>query len=198
MDPEVDWCETGNHPNALARTGAAGERAVGTRPIASCDVDQEDVVPELVAVPAVSPGAARCGPLRAHRVDGHGVLRIHVALVHRVGFPANHALLHTRLGGAERRLHAALILAHPLLLGAGEERSGDQRPDNDQGEDRNRERHTALVPQNPFHALSFIGSDGPTTAGYCVKQRSLPRYPRSSARALFPRAALRWRSAHAP
>src|SRR5258707_11644879 len=43
------------------------------------------------------------------------------------------------------------------LLGAGKERSGDQRPNDHQGEDRDCERHAALITQNPFHALLLHG-----------------------------------------
>ncbi len=152
MDPEVDRREARDQADALPRAAAAGGHARGARLVAPRDVDQEDVGAQLIAVPEVSTRTARRSRRRGHRVDGDGVLRIRLPFVHRVGSPAHDPLLRPGLGDTERRLDAALILTDPLLLGAGEKRSGDQRPHDNQGEDRNRERHTALVPQNPFHA----------------------------------------------
>src|SRR5437016_258295 len=151
MDAEVDRRDAGNHADALARAAAAGDSPGRAGPVATRDIDQEEVRTHPVAVPAVAPGAARRGGIR----NLHGVGRILRPPVHRPRIPAQHAFLRAGFGNAERRLDAALVFTDPLLLGPSEERSSDQRPNDDEREDRNCERHAALITQNPTHTVSL-------------------------------------------
>src|SRR5205823_13411802 len=61
-----------------------------------------------------------------------------------LGIPMPDDVVRGSLGHAERALAVARVLAHALLLGPGEERARDQRAHNDQGDDREGERHAAL------------------------------------------------------
>src|SRR5207245_9435588 len=65
--------------------------------------------------------------------------------------PIANDLVGARFGDAEGLVAAARVLTHALLLGAGEERPGDQGAGDHQGDDRERERHAALVAQNSDH-----------------------------------------------
>ena len=55
------------------------------------------------------------------------------------------------LGHAERPLAVARVFPHALLLGAREERPCNQRAHDHQGDDREGQRHTMLVPNDLPH-----------------------------------------------
>ena len=81
----------------------------------------------------------------------HRVQRVLADPVDRLRIPVPDDLVETGFRRPERLLQAAPVLADALLLRAGEERPGHQRANHDQGEDGQRQRHSAFVLQHPFH-----------------------------------------------
>src|SRR6185503_15544667 len=156
LDTELDRRDARDHADALARAAAAVVLTRRAPVVLTRDVDQEDVRTHPVPVAPIGPGAARRVPGR----NGDGAFRILLHAILRRRIPQKHALLGAGLRDAEGGHHATLVFAHPLLLGAGEERSRDQRAHNDEGEDRDRERHTAFIMQDPTHTSPFECSGG--------------------------------------
>src|SRR6185312_11757275 len=147
LDTELDRRDARDHADALARAATAVVLTRRGPVVLTRDVDQEGVRTHTVPAAAVATRSA----WRHGIGDGHRAFRILLHAVLRRRIPHQHALLSAALGDAEGRHHATLVFTHALLLGAGEERSRDQRAHNDEGEDRDRERHTAFIMQDPTH-----------------------------------------------
>ncbi len=110
--------------------------------------DQEQQVAELVdgpAIPADPAGQRVCE--QGAVPDGHHV--VHPAV------PVGDLELDAFLRGRQRLLGPERVEPDPLFLHALEQRRSHQAPDHDQGEDRQRQRDSLLVP-NRGHPVPLL------------------------------------------
>src|SRR2546421_4376590 len=163
-------------PDPLPAAAAAPQQrraAPEARRVLAGDVDQVLLLIEPIDIAGVAPRMARRYGVRTHRRDPHRVERIGPDTVVRLRIPMPDDGVRGSLGHAERALAVARVFAHALLLGPREERARDQRAHHDQGDDREGERHAALVLDGPLHNLLLRAHE--SRAYRQGLQRVLPR-----------------------